>query len=103
MRKYHVLTLDHIAEVGLHRFPATRYSVGRSVDNPDAILVRSHDMHAMTIPGSVRAISRAGVGVNNIPVAEMSKRGTPVFNTRVPTPMPSRSSLWRRCCSQREI
>jgi D-3-phosphoglycerate dehydrogenase / 2-oxoglutarate reductase len=81
MRKYHVLTLDHIAEVGLHRFPATRYSVGRSIDNPDAILVRSHDMHAMTIPGSVRAISRAGAGVNNIPVVEMAKRGTPVFNT----------------------
>jgi D-3-phosphoglycerate dehydrogenase len=81
MRKYHVLTLDHIAGVGLRRFPATRYSVGRSVDNPDAILVRSHDLHAMTIPASVRAISRAGAGVNNIPVAEMSKRGTPVFNT----------------------
>jgi len=81
MGKYHILTLDHIAGVGLQRFPAMRYSVGRTIDKPDAILVRSHNMRAMTIPGSVRAISRAGVGINNIPVAEMSKRGTPVFNT----------------------
>src|SRR6185295_15362780 len=47
---------------------------------PDVILVRSHDMHAMEIPASVKAIGRAGAGVNNIPVAKMSKRGVPVFN-----------------------
>ena len=78
--KYQILTLNQISSHGLHRFPASRYSVGKSVDHPDAILVRSHDMHQMTIPASVKAIGRAGAGTNNIPVAEMSNRGVPVFN-----------------------
>jgi D-3-phosphoglycerate dehydrogenase / 2-oxoglutarate reductase len=80
MAKYQILTLNQISTQGLHRFPAARYSVGKSVEQPDAILVRSHDMHAMTIPASVKAIGRAGAGTNNIPVAEMSRRGVPVFN-----------------------
>jgi D-3-phosphoglycerate dehydrogenase len=80
MAKYQILTLNHIASHGLHRFPAGRYEVGKAVEHPDAILVRSHDMHAMAIPASVKAIGRAGVGTNNIPVAEMSRRGVPVFN-----------------------
>ena len=80
MAKYQILTLNQISNQGLHRFPAARYSVGKSVEHPDAILVRSHDMHAMTIPASVKAIGRAGAGTNNIPVAEMSRRGVPVFN-----------------------
>src|SRR5207249_6315014 len=80
MNKYNILTLNQISSHGLHRFPAARYTVGKAVDQPDAILVRSHDMHAMQIPASVRAIGRAGAGTDNIPVAEMSKRGAPVFN-----------------------
>ena len=80
MTKYNVLTLNQISSHGLHRFPAARYSVGKTVEHPDAILVRSHDMHAMPIPASVKAIGRAGAGTNNIPVTEMSKRGVPVFN-----------------------
>jgi D-3-phosphoglycerate dehydrogenase len=80
MTKYNILTLNQISSHGLHRFPAARYSVGKAVEHPDAILVRSHDMHAMPIPASVKAIGRAGAGTNNIPVAEMSKRGVPVFN-----------------------
>src|SRR5499425_2002930 len=78
--KYQILTLNQISSHGLHRLPASRYSVGKAVENPDAILVRSHDMHAMAIPASVKAIGRAGAGTNNIPVAEMSRRGVPVFN-----------------------
>jgi D-3-phosphoglycerate dehydrogenase len=78
--KYHILTLNQISSHGLHRFPSGRYTVGKAVEHPDAILVRSHDMHSMTIPASVKAIGRAGAGTNNIPVAEMSKRGVPVFN-----------------------
>jgi len=77
---YRILTLNQISSQGLHRFPAARYTVGKAVDNPDAILVRSHDLHAMAIPASVRAIGRAGAGTNNIPVPEMSRRGVPVFN-----------------------
>ena len=80
MAKYQILTLNQISSQGLHRFPTSRYSVGKSAEHPDAILVRSHDMHSMTIPASVKAIGRAGAGTNNIPVAEMSRRGVPVFN-----------------------
>jgi len=77
---YKILTLNSISSVGLERFPAGRYTVGSKVENPDAILVRSQDMHAMEIPERVMAIGRAGAGVNNIPVDRMSKRGVPVFN-----------------------
>jgi D-3-phosphoglycerate dehydrogenase len=80
MVRYQILALNHISSHGLHRLPAARYTVGKAVPEPDAILVRSFDMHAMTIPGSVRAIGRAGAGTNNIPVAKMSERGVPVFN-----------------------
>ncbi len=80
MTKYQILTLNQISAHGLHRFPSARYAVGKAVEHPDAILVRSHDMHEMAIPASVKAIGRAGAGTNNIPVGEMSKRGVPVFN-----------------------
>jgi D-3-phosphoglycerate dehydrogenase len=80
MNKFQILTLNQISSHGLHRFPGARYTVGKAVDHPDAILVRSHDMHPMAIPASVRAIGRAGAGTNNIPVAAMSQRGVPVFN-----------------------
>ncbi len=75
-----ILTLNAIAGVGLKRFPAERYRVGPDTVAPDAILVRSHDMHKMDIPASVRAIGRAGAGTNNIPIESMNKRGVPVFN-----------------------
>ncbi len=75
-----ILTLNSISSTGLRRLPSERYSVGAQVDAPHAILVRSHDMNALPIAASVRAIGRAGAGTNNIPVAEMSKRGVPVFN-----------------------
>lgn len=75
-----ILTLNAISPIGLRRLPTERYSVGANVEAPVAILVRSQDMKAMPIASSVRAIGRAGAGVNNIPVSEMSKRGIPVFN-----------------------
>ncbi len=75
-----VLVLNQISQHGLERLPADGYLVGKDVAEPDAILVRSADMHAMDIPPSVRAIGRAGAGTNNIPVAAMSARGVPVFN-----------------------
>ena len=75
-----ILTLNSISSTGLQRLPPERYSVGAQIDAPDAILVRSHDMKAIPVAASVRAIGRAGAGTNNIPVAEMSKRGVPVFN-----------------------
>jgi D-3-phosphoglycerate dehydrogenase len=77
---FKVLVLNQIAHVGLKRLPPERYVVAKDVSEPDAILVRSADLHATTIPASVRAIARAGAGTNNIPVKAMSARGVPVFN-----------------------
>ncbi len=78
--RLNVLVLNAIAASGLSRLPAEIYRVGKDVAEPDAILVRSADLHGMTIAPSVRAIGRAGAGTNNIPVAAMSARGVPVFN-----------------------
>jgi D-3-phosphoglycerate dehydrogenase len=77
---FKVLTLNNIALAGLERLPRDRYEVASEIGHPDALLVRSADMHKTEVPASVKAIGRAGAGVNNIPVAEMSKRGVPVFN-----------------------
>jgi D-3-phosphoglycerate dehydrogenase len=77
---YRILTVNQISPRGLARLPPERYQVGPDVAQPDAILVRSADLHGTPIAAGVRAIGRAGVGVNNIPVAEMSRRGIPVFN-----------------------
>jgi D-3-phosphoglycerate dehydrogenase len=76
---FKVRTLNDIAARGLGRLPRDRYEVGAAIDQPDAILVRSADMHAMEIPASVKAVARAGAGTNNIPVAALSQRGVPVF------------------------
>jgi len=77
---FRILTLNSISGVGLKRLPAERYTCGSQVDDPDAILVRSQDMHSMDIRPRVKAIGRAGAGVNNIPVEKLSRRGVPVFN-----------------------
>jgi D-3-phosphoglycerate dehydrogenase / 2-oxoglutarate reductase len=78
--RFQVLVLNQISANGLKRLPADRYTVGKDVPQPEAVLVRSADMHGMDIPASVRAIGRAGAGTNNIPVDAMSARGVPVFN-----------------------
>ena len=80
MNKFQILTLNNIAQIGLDRLPADRYDVGAKLTNPDAILVRSQDMHKMEISRQVKAIARAGAGTNNIPIKQMSDRGAPVFN-----------------------
>jgi D-3-phosphoglycerate dehydrogenase len=77
---FKVLTLNNIAAAGLERLPVDRYEVGTEISEPDAVLLRSYDMHSMDIPDSVAAIGRAGAGVNNIPVDALSARGIPVFN-----------------------
>jgi D-3-phosphoglycerate dehydrogenase / 2-oxoglutarate reductase len=78
--RFKIQTLNNIAVAGLRRLPRERYEVASDIARPDAILVRSHNMHEMDIPSSVLAVARAGAGVNNIPVAELSRRGVPVFN-----------------------
>jgi len=77
---FKVLTLNNIALAGLERLPRDRYEVASEIGHPDAVLVRSADMHKTDVPASVKAIGRAGAGVNNIPVDQMSRRGVPVFN-----------------------
>ena len=77
---FKILTLNNIAVEGLNRLPRDRYEVASSLSRPDAILVRSQNMHEMEIADSVLAVGRAGAGVNNIPVQELSRRGVPVFN-----------------------
>jgi D-3-phosphoglycerate dehydrogenase / 2-oxoglutarate reductase len=79
-RRSRVLVLNQISARGLERLPAEGYEVGKDLADPDAILLRSADLHGSAIPSTVRAIARAGVGVNNIPVPAMSQRGVPVFN-----------------------
>ena len=69
-----------ISPRGLDRLPASLYTVGKDMAEPDALLLRSHVLALDQVPPSVKAIARAGAGVNNIPVAEASRRGIPVFN-----------------------
>ena len=78
--QFTIKTLNNISARGLERLPRDRYTVSSDNAEPDAIIVRSADMHATTIPSSVKAVGRAGAGTNNVPVASLSKRGVPVFN-----------------------
>ena len=80
-KQFRVQTLNAISGAGLSRFPDDLYDVGGSLADPDALLVRSAKLHDTPIPESVLAIARAGAGTNNIPVAAMTERGVPVFNT----------------------
>src|SRR5688572_24507949 len=79
-RQCEILVINNIAHVGLKRFPAERYAVVKESKDPWAILVRSQDLHQFEFGPSLRAVGRAGAGVNNIPVPALSKRGIPVFN-----------------------
>ena len=77
---YKILTINNISVAGLERLPRDDYEVASEIARPDAILVRSAKMHDMAVPETLKAIGRAGAGVNNIPVPEMTKRGVAVFN-----------------------
>lgn len=77
---YKILTLNNISSEGLDRLPKNDYDVADKFSDPDAILLRSFKMHDMEIPASLKAIGRAGAGVNNIPVDKMTGLGIPVFN-----------------------
>jgi D-3-phosphoglycerate dehydrogenase len=77
---YKILTLNNISVKGLRRLPRDTFEVASEIGHPDAILLRSFNMHDMEIPATVQAIGRAGAGVNNIPIDAMTRRGVPVFN-----------------------
>ncbi|MBF6649344.1 phosphoglycerate dehydrogenase [Methylobacter sp. BlB1] len=78
---FKIKTYNALSSSGLEKFPAERYEVGPEIERPDAILLRSQDLYDVPIPETVKAVGRAGAGINNIPVSEYSKRGIPVFNT----------------------
>ena len=77
---YKILTLNNISVAGLEKLPRDNYEVASEIQHPDAILLRSFKMHDMKIPESLKAVGRAGAGVNNIPVDKMSQKGVVVFN-----------------------
>src|SRR5678815_3673342 len=77
---FKILTLNNISVRGLERLPRDHYEVASEIGHPDAVMLRSADVHEFEFPASVLAVARAGAGTNNIPVARLSKRGIPVFN-----------------------
>ncbi len=81
MAEFKIKTYNNIAIAGLERFPRDRYEVASEIQHPDAIILRSHNLHEEPLPETVKAIGRAGAGVNNIPVEACSQRGIVVFNT----------------------
>ncbi len=78
---YKIQTLNKIAPEGLALFPREDYEIASEILNPDAVLVRSAEMAALELPPTVKAIGRAGAGVNNIPIAKFTEKGIVVFNT----------------------
>jgi D-3-phosphoglycerate dehydrogenase len=77
---YKILTLNNIAVKGLDQLPREHYEVASEIQHPDAILLRSFKMHDFEIPPTLKAVGRAGAGVNNIPVEKLGEKGIPVFN-----------------------
>jgi D-3-phosphoglycerate dehydrogenase len=78
---FHIKTYNKIAPKGLGRFSTAKYEVAAEISNPDAYILRSHKLHGEEIPPSLVAVARAGAGVNNLPVADYTKRGVVAFNT----------------------
>ncbi|WP_078550132.1 phosphoglycerate dehydrogenase [Litchfieldia alkalitelluris] len=75
-----IKTLNHISEKGLNVFKEN-YILDDQSENPDAIVVRSFNMHSLDFNPNLKAIARAGAGVNNIPVEKCTEQGIVVFNT----------------------
>lgn len=78
---FKVKTYNAISSKGLNRFPRDVYEVASEISTPDAYILRSHKLHGEAIPASLKAVARAGAGVNNIPVDDYTKAGVVVFNT----------------------
>ncbi len=76
-----IQTLNKIDQDGLQVFPVSKYEIAGEMAAPDAILLRSFSMHDMELPASLKAVARAGAGVNNIPIERCTGKGIVVFNT----------------------
>lgn len=79
-RMYKIKTYNKISVKGLDRFDRSKYEVASDINNPDGYILRSHKLHGEPLPETVKAVARAGAGVNNVPVDEYSKKGVVVFN-----------------------
>jgi len=78
---FKIQTLNKIDTEGLALFPLGKYEIASEIPNPDAILLRSFEMHNTELPASLKAVARAGAGVNNIPIDKCTENGIVVFNT----------------------
>ncbi|GAB1266477.1 3-phosphoglycerate dehydrogenase family protein [Aurantivibrio infirmus] len=78
---FKIKTYNAISDKGLSRFSPEKYQVAADLSDPDGFILRSHKLHGEEIPASVKAVARAGAGVNNIPVDEYTKKGVVVFNS----------------------
>ncbi len=81
MTKYSVKPMSNIAQVGLDKLDGTACTLDESTTSPDGILVRSTKLTKEDISDQLKAISRAGAGVNNIPIDVCTEMGVVVFNT----------------------
>ena len=79
---FNIKTINNISDKGLNRLPAENFSVSPEADNPDAIILRSQNLHDMEIPPNLKVVGRAGAGTNNVPVADLGEKGVVVFNAR---------------------
>lgn len=78
---YKIQTLNKIDSEGLKLLPLDCYEIASEINNPDAIVLRSYNMHDMEMPSSLKSVARAGAGVNNIPIDKCTEKGIVVFNT----------------------
>jgi len=77
---FNIKTINNISDKGLSRLPAEIYSVDPDIENPDAIILRSQNLHDMDIPANLKVVGRAGAGTNNVPVEKLGEQGVVVFN-----------------------
>ena len=77
---FNIKTINNISDRGLSRFPSESFSVSPEQENPDAIILRSQNLHDMEVPDNLKVIGRAGAGTNNVPVANLGEKGVVVFN-----------------------
>jgi len=77
---FRIQTIDNISPVGLKKLPRENYEIASEIQHPDVILLRSSNIHDLAIPSSLKAVGRAGAGVNNVPVDKLTQLGIPVFN-----------------------
>jgi len=77
---FHIKTINNISDKGLSRLPAEVYTISPETEDPDAIILRSQNLHEMEIPANLKAVGRAGAGTNNVPVEKLGEQGIVVFN-----------------------